>query len=97
MVLQFLPVILKVGSVVGTALGVWILGKEIQVSEDMDQSVSEFEALVELLQGQMTFSEFLQAGWPVLLLIGVILICGYIIATPNKRRTLERRARRGRL
>lgn len=89
-----IPLIIGAISAIGSAVYLYLDWKN---AESMEDSVSQMEQLVELLNGQMTFSEFLTDGWPFLIAIGLIIMGGYIVATPNKLKTLERRARRGRL
>ncbi len=78
-----LPLIFGAISAIGSAAYLWL---DWRTSKDIESSVSQMEAYIELLSGQMGLEEFLMSAWPSLLLIGLILIGGYIISTPQKRR-----------
>lgn len=83
-----LPIILGAVSAIGSAVYLYL---DWQTSKDIDDSVSQMEYYVELLSGQMSLADFLSEAWPSLIAIGLILLGGYIVATPNKRKTLQRR------
>lgn len=83
-----LPLIFGAVSAIGSAAYLYF---DWRTSQDIDSSVSQMESYIELLNGQMTLPEFLDAAWPSLVLIAVILIGGYIVATPQRK---DRRSRR---
>lgn len=77
------PLILGIVSAIGSGYYLW---QDHETSKDIEDSVSQMEAYIELLAGRMSLSEFIDAAWPSLLIIAFILLVGYIIATPQRRR-----------
>ena len=87
MVVWFIPVV----SAIGSALYLWL---DYETSKDIAESTSQMESYIDLLNGVMGIDEFLANAWPSLLLFGGILLVGYLIATPQRRKV--RRVRRSR-
>ena len=85
-----IPLILGAISAIGSAIYLYL---DWQTSESIEGSVSQMEYLMSLLDGQLTITEFLSEGWPFLLAVGLILIGGYVVATPRKRRVYVGRSR----
>lgn len=79
-----LPLIFGVVSAIGSAAYLYL---DWRTSQDIDESVSQMEAYIKILNGQMGLSEFVSEAWPSLVLFGIILLGGYIVATPKKRRS----------
>ena len=82
MMAWFLPII----SILGTAVGGLFTAIDLANANSMENSISQMEAYVALLESRMTVTEFLEEAWPSMLLIFGILLAGYIIATPKRRR-----------
>ena len=87
MVVWFIPVV----SAIGSALYLWL---DYETSKDIAESTSQMESYIDLLNGVMSIDEFLANAWPSLLLFAGILIVGYLVATPQKKKV--RRVRRSR-
>ncbi len=77
------PLLIGVASAIGSAIYLW---QDWRTARDIEDSVSQMEAYLRLLEGQMTLTEFLEAAWPSLALLGAVLVLGYIIATPRRAR-----------
>lgn len=77
------PLIFGAVSAIGSAFYLW---SDWRTSQDMAESVSQMEYYIQLLSNQITLQQFLEAAWPSLLAIGAIMIAGYIIATPKRRK-----------
>lgn len=52
----------------------------------MEDSVSQMDHYISMLQGQMTVEEFFSVAWPSLAFILMIFVACFIIATPKRRR-----------
>jgi ABC-type spermidine/putrescine transport system permease subunit I len=77
----FLPIL----SAIGTAIGGLFTLVDIQNAESMEDSMTQMEAYIAMLENRMTLDEFIGEVWPSLLLILGILLAGYIVATPKRR------------
>ena len=77
----FLPVL----SAIGTAIGGFFTLVDLQNAQSMEDSMTQMDAYIAMLNDQMTLEEFIQEVWPSLFLIMGILLAGYIIATPKRR------------
>lgn len=87
MPLPFIVIALgKVVGAAGTLLGGYLVYRDYQISQDMADSVSQMEYYVGLINGMMGPEEFIAGAWPSLLAIFLILVAGYIIATPQRRK-----------
>lgn len=80
------PLIFGAVSAIGSAFYLW---SDWKTSQDIEDSVSQMEYYVQLLSNQMSLSEFLEAAWPSLLVIGLIMVAGYVIATPKRRKEVR--------
>ena len=81
MMAWFLPIL----SAIGTAIGGLFTIVDIQNAESMEDSMTQMEAYIAMLENRMTFDEFIGEAWPSMLLIFGILLAGYIVATPKRR------------
>ena len=77
----FLPAL----SAIGTAIGGFFTLVDLQNAQSMEDSMTQMDAYIAMLNNQMTLEEFIQEVWPSLFLIMGILLAGYIIATPKRR------------
>ncbi|MBR4685941.1 MAG: hypothetical protein IKP04_05370 [Candidatus Methanomethylophilaceae archaeon] len=72
-------------SAIGTAIGGLFTLVDLQNAQSMEDSMTQMDAYIAMLNNQMTLEEFIQEAWPSLFLIMGILLAGYIIATPKRR------------
>jgi ABC-type spermidine/putrescine transport system permease subunit I len=72
-------------SAIGTAIGGIFTLVDLQNAQSMEDSMTQMDAYIAMLNNQMTLEEFIQEAWPSMLLIMGILLAGYIIATPKRR------------
>ncbi len=77
----FLPIL----SALGTAIGGIFTLVDIQNAQSMEDSMTQMDAYMAMLENRMTVDEFIAEVWPSMLLIAGILLAGYIIATPRRR------------
>ena len=77
----FLPAL----SAIGTAIGGLFTLVDLQNAQSMEDSMTQMDAYIAMLNNQMTLEEFIQEVWPSLFLIMGILLAGYIISTPKRR------------
>lgn len=77
--------ILPILSAAGVGLGGLFTFLDWRNAQSMEESTSQMEAYLAMLDNQMTIEEFIQEAWPSMLLILGILLAGYIIATPKRR------------
>lgn len=77
------PLIFAGISAIGSAFYLWA---DWKTSQDIDDSVAQMEQYIELLSGRMGVMEFLENAWPSLLVIGLVLLTAFVIATPQRRR-----------
>lgn len=68
--------------VIATAAG---LGVDWWISESIDGSVSQFEALIGMIDTGATFSDFLSQCWMVLLALLFVFWLGLDLAFPKRR------------
>ncbi len=81
MMVWFLPIL----SAVGTAIGGIFTIVDIHNASSMEDSMTQMDAYMAMLENRMTLDEFIAEVWPSILLIAGILLAGYIIATPKRR------------
>jgi ABC-type spermidine/putrescine transport system permease subunit I len=77
----FLPIL----SAVGTAIGGIFTIVDLHNASSMEDSMTQMDAYMAMLENRMTLDEFIAEVWPSMLLIAGILLAGYIIATPRRR------------
>ncbi|MBE6521867.1 MAG: hypothetical protein E7Z62_01875 [Thermoplasmata archaeon] len=77
----FLPIL----SAVGTAIGGIFTIVDLHNASSMEDSMTQMDAYMAMLENRMTLDEFIAEVWPSILLIAGILLAGYIIATPRRR------------
>ncbi|MBR6214435.1 MAG: hypothetical protein IKQ67_07340 [Candidatus Methanomethylophilaceae archaeon] len=77
----FLPIL----SAIGTAIGGIFTFVDLQNAQSMEDSMTQMEAYMAMLENRMTLDEFIGEVWPSLLLIFGIILAGYIVATPKRR------------
>lgn len=78
-----LPLLIGAISAIGSAVYLYL---DWNTSQDIADSVSQMEYYVNLLNGQMSLTEFVDGAWPSMVLIGLILLAGFVIATPQRRK-----------
>ncbi len=81
MMVWFLPIL----SAVGTAIGGIFTIVDLHNASSMEDSMTQMDAYMAMLENRMTLDEFIAEVWPSMLLIAGILLAGYIIATPRRR------------
>ncbi len=81
MMVWFLPIL----SAVGTAIGGLFTVIDLNNARSMEDSMTQMDAYMAMLENRMTLDEFFAEAWPSILLIAGILLAGYIIATPRRR------------
>ncbi|MBR6213583.1 MAG: hypothetical protein IKQ67_02930 [Candidatus Methanomethylophilaceae archaeon] len=81
MMVWFLPIL----SAVGTAIGGIFTIVDLHNASSMEDSMTQMDAYMAMLENRMTLDEFIAEVWPSILLIAGILLAGYIIATPRRR------------
>ena len=81
MMVWFLPIL----SAVGTAIGGIFTLVDFRNASSMEDSMTQMDAYMAMLENRMTLDEFIAEVWPSILLIAGILLAGYIIATPRRR------------
>lgn len=81
MMVWFLPIL----SAVGTAIGGLFTVIDLNNARSMEDSMTQMDAYMAMLENRMTLDEFIVEVWPSMLLIAGILLAGYIIATPRRR------------
>lgn len=79
-------VVVRILSIAGSVGSIFYLWQDYQTSKDIEGSVSQMEQYIELLSGRMGVMEFLENAWPSLLVIGLVLLTAFVIATPQRRR-----------
>ncbi|MFT0899766.1 hypothetical protein [Candidatus Methanoprimaticola sp. MG2] len=77
-----LPLVVGALSAIGSVVYLYL---DWNTSQDIADSVSQMEYYVNLLNGQMSLTEFIEGAWPSMVVIGLILLAGYIIATPQRK------------
>ena len=77
----FLPIL----SALGTAVGGIFTIVDLHNASSMEDSMTQMDAYMAMLENRMTLDEFIGEVWPSVLLILGILLAGYIIATPKRR------------
>lgn len=80
------PLIFGAISAIGSAFYLWA---DWKTSQDIDDSVAQMEYYLQLLSQQMTIEEFLQAAWPSLVAIGIVLLAAFVIATPQRKKEVR--------
>lgn len=78
-----LPLVVGALSAIGSVVYLYL---DWNTSQDIADSISQMEYYVNLLNGQMSLTEFIEGAWPSMVVIGLILLAGYIIATPQRKK-----------
>ena len=79
MPLPLIPIIGAIATVAGIGIDWWI-------SDNIEGSVSQFEALLGMMETGASFSDFVSQCWMVLLMFFFVFWIGLDFAFPKKRR-----------
>lgn len=82
------PLIMGAVSAIGSAFYLWA---DWRTSQDIAESTSQMQHYIDLINGVMGPEEFVAEAWPSFVMIFLILVAGYIIATPGRRRRRDAR------
>lgn len=80
-------IVVTVIDILITGMAIW---SDYETAKYVDDKVSQVDSLIQALQGQMTFSEFVSECWLIIaFLIGVAYLCLFIAFPKQKKKAVR--------